>query len=436
MKKSLLIAALALGTLAANAEIVGGINYTLNSATKTAEITKTFEITYTGDLVVPSTITVSGTTYTVTSLGIEAFKSSELTSIVLPNTVTTLNRYAFNGSALLKTITLGTGVTDIKANMIDGCTSLTDIYINSSQAFSVSGATFTQASAIRANTNLHFASKAMIKNFLDAGGWNSFKMYMYPDMVCIDGVYYLANPADNTAKMLATYDVAATDLGISQSALSGNAQQLGPDVNVAGTITVGGKEYTVTTLQAGAFYDTPNVTSVTFNEGLSNVEYETFYGTKVSEVVFPNSLENLEHSNFYYCPNLTKVTFGTGFKTIGNNCFTNCAKLTDITCLATVPPTQAAGTSGNVFTAAVKSAVTLTVPYGTADLYKASPVWSGFKAYVELPQGPGVGIEGVEVNQDAPARYFSLQGVEINEPVKGQMVIEVRGGKSVKRVIR
>lgn len=261
-------------------------------------------------------------------------------------------------------------------------------------------------------------------------------MYMTPEMTCVDGMYFKVNKDDMTAMMMATYDMAVNIPGINQSYLSGEAQNFGSDANVPSKITLDGEEYTVTNLQAGAFYDTPNVTSVTLNEGLLNVEYETFYGTKVEEVVFPNSMESLEDTNFYYCPNVKSVTFGTDMKTIGANGFVGCPNLTSITCLASVPPTKAEGSAGDVFTANFKANATLTVPFGTSEDYKASPVWAGFKEYVELPQSPSVGIEGVENVDNAPARYFNLQGVEINEPAKGQIVIEVRGGKSTKRVIR
>ena len=147
-------------------------------------------------------------------------------------------------------------------------------------------------------------------------------------MTCVDGMYFKVNKDDMTAMMMATYDMAVNIPGINQSYLSGEAQNFGPDANVPSKITLDGEEYTVTNLQAGAFYDTPNVTSATLNEGLLNVEYETFYGTKVEEVVFPNSMESLEDTNFYYCPNVKSVTFGTDMKTIGANGFVGCPNLT------------------------------------------------------------------------------------------------------------
>lgn len=436
MKKLLLIAAIAAGALSASADlvVVNNIQYNTDDATNTAKVWSNNTMC-SGDVIIPPTIVSGGKTYTVTELYFSAFDgNTAITSVKVPNTVTVIGQYAFYGCSALKTIDLGSGAYEFKNQLIDGCTSLTDLYIGYPTAVSIYAKTFN--ADIKKNVNLHMASASMITGCTALGNWNGFKMYMTPEMVCVDGMYFKVNKADKTAMMMATYDMPVNIPGLAQTNLSGEAQKFGPNANVPSKVMLNGEEYTVTNLQAGAFYDTPNVTSVTLNEGLLNVEYETFYGTKIEEVVFPNSMENLEQTNFYYCPNVKSVTFGTGMKTLGTGGFIGCSKLTAITCLATVPPTKAANETGDVFPASFKAAATLTVPFGTSEAYKASPVWGGFKEYVELPQGPGVGIEGIEAADEAPARYFNLQGVEINEPVKGQMVIEVRGGKTVKRVIR
>lgn len=61
---------------------------------------------YTGDIVIPETIEVNGKTYTVTAIGPRAFHGSEITSISLPKTITTLYVRCFAFTSKLKSITL------------------------------------------------------------------------------------------------------------------------------------------------------------------------------------------------------------------------------------------------------------------------------------------------------------------------------------------
>ena len=70
---------------------VDGIYYNLNQSNKTAQVRPNYENQYTGDLCIPESISVDGTIYVVTSLGDKCFFGClELTSITIPNSVTSL----------------------------------------------------------------------------------------------------------------------------------------------------------------------------------------------------------------------------------------------------------------------------------------------------------------------------------------------------------
>ena len=104
MKKTFLLLTLLWGALSAWAHdaMVDGIFYNLNNANKTAIVTFkgdyffSYDDEYAGNVVIPQAVTYNGITYSVTSLGDYCFyRCSSLTSITIPNSVTSLEKSCF-----------------------------------------------------------------------------------------------------------------------------------------------------------------------------------------------------------------------------------------------------------------------------------------------------------------------------------------------------
>ena len=96
-KKLSFLFALMLSTLMASAydAQVDGIYYTLITKAKQAEVTSG-DTKYTGNVTIPKSFTYNGVTYSVTSIGSGTFYGcSGLTSVTIPNSVTSIGKYAF-----------------------------------------------------------------------------------------------------------------------------------------------------------------------------------------------------------------------------------------------------------------------------------------------------------------------------------------------------
>ena len=99
-----------------------GLAYTVNSDGTTCTVTGLGTCTDT-ELVIPRMIDE----YTVTHIGKNAFRETEVTKVILPDDLVEIGQYAFYGCASLVTVHIPDGVNMIRDNAFTRCTSLTSI---------------------------------------------------------------------------------------------------------------------------------------------------------------------------------------------------------------------------------------------------------------------------------------------------------------------
>ena len=134
MKKLFLFFSLLLGVLSAWAYDVeaDGIFYDLDKENKTASVTYSSDCFYDGAVVIPETISVDGTAYSVTSLGAYCFNDCRgLTSITIPNSVTSLGEWCFSWCSSLTSITIPNSVTSLGEHCFNDCSGLESIVVES-----------------------------------------------------------------------------------------------------------------------------------------------------------------------------------------------------------------------------------------------------------------------------------------------------------------
>lgn len=92
---------------------VDGVYFNLNEDKNTAQITSNPSF-YFGKVVLPKTIMLDGKTYSVTAIGSSAFSNcSDLTSVVIPSTITNISYSAFRYSENLDSIIVPNSVVEI-----------------------------------------------------------------------------------------------------------------------------------------------------------------------------------------------------------------------------------------------------------------------------------------------------------------------------------
>ena len=114
---------------------VNRICYNINS--DGTSVTVTYQVDpnkdYKGCITIPASVTYSGKTYSVTSIGAGTFNGcTGLTSITIPNSVTSIGELAFRDCTGLTSITIPNSVTHIGGWAFYGCTNLTSVTIPNS----------------------------------------------------------------------------------------------------------------------------------------------------------------------------------------------------------------------------------------------------------------------------------------------------------------
>ena len=109
-----------------------GIYYNI-TGNNTVEVTRSDENnnTYSGSVSIPETVTNNGTEYSVTKIGSYAFQNSAVTSVYMPESITSIGTSAFSGCENLESVTLPESLTTFGSHAFSSCKSLKAIKIPS-----------------------------------------------------------------------------------------------------------------------------------------------------------------------------------------------------------------------------------------------------------------------------------------------------------------
>ena len=309
-----------------------------------------------GNLIIPATAKDGDMEYSVTSIGMFAFKEcSGLTSVTIPESVTSIGDYAFYWCSDLTSVEISNSVSSIGNNAFYQCSNLTSVTIPESVT-SIGVAAFYQCSNLTLVTIPGSVSSIDNDAFENCYGLKSFKV------------------ADGESEISFGENALAScpieDLYLGRNWTYAGSGALSPGIK---TLTIGDK---VTALPDNAFSGCSGLTSVVIGNAVTSIAGGTFSGctgltsfkvadgeseisfgenalascpiedlylgrnwtysgsgaisTGIKTITLGEKVTAVPDNAFEYCTSLTSVEIPNSVKSIGNWAFFGCSGLTSV----------------------------------------------------------------------------------------------------------
>lgn len=326
--------------LSATATKTDGLYFNFIEKGKVAELIQNPN-KYKGTVIIPSTVTHEGVEYTVNKIANNAFSGcTDLTSVTIPNSITTIGESSFSNCSSLTSINLPSSVTSIGDHAFYGCSSLTSVIIPNS-------VTSLGVSSFQDCSNLTSVSIPNSITFLPDGLFQNSGLVSVtiPNNVTTIGNFVFSN-----CKSITSLTLSNTQTSIGYYAFSGCVG--------LSSVTI---PNSVKTIDEGAFSRCSSLTSVDI----------------------PNSVTSIAFNAFAGCSSLVSVNIGSGVTSIGGQAFFKCDKLTDVYCLAENVP----WTNTDAFKDSYIEYATLHVPATALNNYKNTEPWKNFQNKMALDSG-------------------------------------------------
>ena len=246
-----------------------------------------------------------------------------VTDLVIPDTVTEIQDYAFVGCSSLRSVVIPHSVTRMNSGVFNGCNNLESMTIpfvgiapNSEEVYG-----YHDPFGYIFGTDA-YTGGVKTRQYFFVFGNNNFTDYYIPASLTkvtvtgdsiLDQAFYNCN---NLKEIVIEDGVGGIGKDAFRNCTSLEKVTMGSGVTKIGEL---------------AFYGLTNLSDVTFGANVTEIGKQAFSGcTGLTEIAIPNSVTNIGESAFSGCTGLTEIAISSSITTIDNYVFYNCAGLTEI----------------------------------------------------------------------------------------------------------
>ena len=248
-------------------------------------------------------------------------------SFTLPNTLTRIGNYSFEGMRAITTVTLPNSVATLGHSAFSGCSELTTINLNN--IIGTGNATFRGCSKLN---NITLSSSLTQINYENFNGCTSLTSITIPSSCTfIDSLAFyfctsltnvtFASPSNltNMGSYVFYGCAALSTISIPNSVNTMGVSTFGSCSNLS-TVTL---PNTLIEIPGSSFSNCPKLKSFTITSNIQKISNNAFAGSGLENITIPSTLKYIADYAFAFCSNLAIVNIQNNDIIFGSNVFTN-----------------------------------------------------------------------------------------------------------------